>query len=80
MITVFLYAKLWRRTDVITDIALRSALIGKRQLFYADSALILGVLQYNDHGSVIGGIKIGGVMLGLSPLQCIFCLYDGHTL
>ncbi|HCR29381.1 MAG TPA: Na+:solute symporter [Opitutae bacterium] len=75
MITVFLYAKLWRRTDVITDIAFYEVrYTGKSAAFLRGfRALYLGVFfNIMIMASVtLAAIKIGGVMLGLSPLQCI---------
>jgi len=75
MATVFLYAKLWRRTDVITDIAFYEVrYTGKSAAFLRGfRALYLGVFfNIMIMASVtLAAIKIGGVMLGLSPLQCI---------
>ena len=75
MVTVFLYAKLWRRTDVITDIAFYEVrYTGKSAAFLRGfRALYLGVFfNIMIMASVtLAAIKIGGVMLGLSPLQCI---------
>ncbi len=75
MVTVFLYAKLWRRTDVITDIAFYEVrYTGKSAAFLRGfRALYLGLFfNIMIMASVtLAAIKIGGVMLGLSPLQCI---------
>jgi len=75
MVTVFLYAKLWRRTDVITDVAFYEVrYTGKSAAFLRGfRALYLGVFfNIMIMASVtLAAIKIGGVMLGLSPLQCI---------
>ena len=75
MVTVFLYAKLWRRSGVMTDIEfyeLRYS--GKSAAFLRGfRALYLGVFfNMMIMASVsLAAIKIGGVMLGLSPLQSI---------
>ena len=65
-----LYAKLWRRTDVITDIAFYEArYTGKSAgLLRGFRALYLGVFfNIMIMASVtLAAIKIGGVMLGLS--------------
>ena len=73
--TVFLYAKLWRRSDVLTDIEfyeLRYS--GKPAAFLRGfRAVYLGVF-FNVvimANVTLAAIKIGGVMLGLTPLQTI---------
>ncbi len=75
MVTVFLYAKLWRRMDVLTDIEFYEVrYTGKSAAFLRGfRALYLGVFfNIMIMASVsLAAIKIGGVMLGLSPLQCI---------
>ncbi len=75
MVTVFLYAKLWRRTEVLTDIEFYEIRYsGKSAAFLRGfRALYLGVFfNIMIMASVsLAAIKIGGVMLGLSPLQCI---------
>ena len=75
MLTVFVYAKLWRRSEVVTDLEfyelrysgkLAAGLRGFR-------AIYLGVF-FNCviMGSVtMAAIKIGQVMFGLSPLQSV---------
>ena len=76
MVTVFIYAKLWRRSEVLTDIEfyeLRYS--GKAAVFLRGfRALYLGVF-FNVMimaTVLLAAIKIGGVMLELSPLQTIF--------
>ena len=75
MTTVFLYAKLWRRSEVLTDIEfyeLRYS--GKSAAFLRGfRAIYLGVFfNVMVMAAVsLAAIKIGGVMLGLSPLQSI---------
>ena len=76
MLTVFIYAKLWRRSEVLTDLEfyeLRYS--GKEAAFLRGfRAIYLGVFfNVMIMASVsLAAIKIGGVMLGLSPLQTIF--------
>jgi SSS family solute:Na+ symporter len=76
MVTVFIYAKLWRRSEVLTDIEfyeLRYS--GKSAAFLRGfRAIYLGVF-FNVvimAAVLLAAIKIGGVMLGLSPFQTIF--------
>ncbi|MHC4337524.1 MAG: sodium:solute symporter family transporter, partial [Planctomycetota bacterium] len=75
MLTVFVYAKLWRRSGVMTDIEfyeLRYS--GKVAAFLRGfRALYLGVFfNVVIMASVtLAAIKIGGVMLGLSPFQTV---------
>jgi len=76
MLTVFIYAKLWRRSEVLTDLEfyeLRYS--GKEAAFLRGfRAIYLGVFfNVMIMASVsLAAIKIGGVMLGLTPLQTIF--------
>lgn len=76
MLTVFVYARLWRRSGVLTDIEfyeLRYS--GKSAAFLRGfRALYLGVF-FNVMimaAVTLAAIKIGGVMLGLSPVQTVF--------
>lgn len=71
MVTVFIYAKLWRRSNVMTDLEyyeLRYS--GKAASFLRGfRALYLGIF-FNTliMGTVtLAAIKIGGVMLGIQP-------------
>ena len=76
MFTVYLYSKLWRRSKVLTDLEfyeLRYS--GKEAVFLrAFRAIYLGVFfNVIIMASVcLAGIKIGGILLGLSPFECIF--------
>ena len=76
MVTVFIYAKLWRRSGVLTDIEfyeLRYS--GKAAAFLRGfRALYLGVFfnMVIMATVLLAAIKIGGVMLGISPFQTIF--------
>ena len=76
MVTVFIYAKLWRRSEVLTGVEfyeLRYS--GKAAAFLRGfRALYLGVF-FNVvimATVLLAAIKIGGVMLGLTPFQTIF--------
>lgn len=75
MLTVFVYAKLWRRSGVLTDLEfyeLRYS--GKPAAFLRGfRALYLGVFfNVMIMATVsLAAIKIGGVLLGLSPIQTI---------
>jgi len=75
MVTVFIYAKLWRRSEVLTDIEfyeLRYS--GKTAAFLRGfRALYLGVF-FNIvimATVLLAAIKIGGVMLGISPYTTV---------
>jgi len=75
MVTVFIYSKLWRRSEVLTDIEFyelrysgRSAafLRGFRAIylgFFFNVVIMATVL--------LASIKIGGVMLGISPVKTV---------
>ena len=75
MLTVFVYARLWRRSGVITDIEfyeLRYS--GKSAAFLRGfRALYLGFFfNVTIMATVsLAAIKIGGIMLGLSPLNSV---------
>jgi SSS family solute:Na+ symporter len=75
MVTVFIYAKLWRRSNIMTDLEyyeLRysgkaaSFLRGFRSLYLGIffNTLIMGTVT-------LAAIKIGGVMLGIKPWQAV---------
>ena len=75
MLTVFVYAQLWKRSEVLTDIEfyeLRYS--GKPAAFLrAFRAIYLGFFfNVVIMASVsLAAIKIGGVLLGLTPIQVI---------
>ena len=79
LLTVFVYAKLWRRSDVSTDMEfyeLRYSGFGGRFL-RGFRAIYLGVI-FNVmamSGVTLAAIKIGEIMLGLTPIETI--LYAG---
>ena len=76
MLTVFVYAKLWRRSEVLTDLEfyeLRYS--GKGAAFLRGfRALYLGVFfNIMIMATVcLAAIKIGGVLLGFSPAETLF--------
>ena len=75
MLTVFLYAKLWRRSNVMTDVEYyEMRYSGKEAAFLRGfRALYLGII-FNVTvmaGVSLAAIKIGGVMLGWSPIQSV---------
>ena len=75
MLTVFVYARLWRKSGVVTDLEfyeLRYS--GKEAAFLRGfRALYLGVFfNVMIMASVcLAAIKIGGVILGLSPVETV---------
>lgn len=75
MLTVFVYAKLWRRSSVMTDIEFYEIRYsGKTAAFLRGfRAVYLGVFfNVLIMGSVsLAAIKIGGVLLNFSPIKTI---------
>ncbi|HKK11068.1 MAG TPA: sodium:solute symporter family protein, partial [Bacteroidales bacterium] len=75
MVTVFIYAKLWRRSNVLTDLEFYEIRYsGKAASFLRGFRSIYLGLFFNVliMGSVtLAAIKIGGVMLGLQPWQAV---------
>jgi solute:Na+ symporter, SSS family len=75
MLTVFVYAKLWRRSQVVTDLQfyeLRYS--GKEAAFLRGfRALYLGIFfNVMIMASVcLAAIKIGGIMFSLAPWECV---------
>jgi len=75
MVTVFIYAKLWRRSNVLTDLEFYEIRYGGKAASFLRGfrSIYLG-LFFNVliMGSVtLAAIKIGGVMLGLDPWECV---------
>lgn len=75
MLTVFLYAKLWRRSGVFTDVEfyelrysgqLAAILRGFRAAYLG---IVFNVIIMAT--VTLAAIKIGGVMLGLSPVEVV---------
>jgi Na+/proline symporter len=75
MLTTFVYAKLWRRSGVATDIGFYEIRYSGRPAAFLRGfrALYLGVFfNVMIMASVtLAAIKIGGVMLGLTPTQTV---------
>lgn len=76
MLTVFLYAKLWRRSGVLTDLEFYEIRYGGPEAAFLRGfrALYLGFLfNIMVMATVcLAAIKIGAVLLGLSPFQTLF--------
>ena len=75
MLTVFVYARLWRRSEVLTDVEFYEIRYSGRTAAFLRGfrALYLGVF-FNIvimAAVSLAAIKIGGVMLNLSPLDSI---------
>lgn len=75
MLTVFVYARLWRRSGVLTDLEFYEIRYGGRPAAFLRGfrAIYLGVI-FNVMimaTVMLAGIKIGGVLLGWSPLQTV---------
>lgn len=75
MLTVFVYAKLWRRSEVTTDLEFYELRYGGKPAAFlrAFRAIYLGVFFNVVIMATVSlaAIKIGGVMLGLSPLETL---------
>src|SRR5690606_10652446 len=75
MLTTFLYARLWRRSNVLTDIEFYELRYSGQSAAFLRGfrAVYLGVLfNVMIMASVtLAAIKIGSVMLGLSPVQSV---------
>lgn len=75
MLTVFVYAKLWRRSNVTTDIEFYELRYsgGAARFLRGFRALFLGLFFNVLAMSAVSlaAIKIGGTMLGLTPIQTI---------
>ncbi|MDA7566237.1 Na+:solute symporter [Flavobacteriaceae bacterium] len=75
MLTVFVYAKLWRRSEVLTDLEFYELRYSGRGAAFLRGfrAFYLGaVFNVLIMASVcLAGIKIGGALLGLSPVETL---------
>ncbi len=75
MLTVFIYAKLWRRSKVLTDLEfyeLRysgngAAFLRGFRAFYLGAVFNVLIMA----SVCLAGIKIGGALLGLSPVETL---------
>ncbi|MBC8754173.1 Na+:solute symporter [Kordia sp. YSTF-M3] len=79
LLTVFVYAKLWRKSNVATDIEFYELRYGGKPAKFLRwfRAVYLGVIFniFAMAGVTLAAIKIGGIMLGLEPVETI--LYAG---
>ena len=74
MLTVFVYARLWRKSGVLTDLEFYEIRYsGKEAAFLRGfRAIYLGVFNIMIMATVcLAAIKIGGIILGLSPLNTL---------
>lgn len=76
LLTVFVYARLWRRSGVLTDLEFYELRYSGRAAAFLRGfrALYLGVFFNVAIMATVSlaAIKIGGVMFGLTPFQTIF--------
>ncbi len=81
MVTVFIYAKLWRRSNVMTDLEFyERRYSGKAAAFIRGFRAVYLGLFFNVliMGTVtLAAIKIGSVMFGLSPLLTVVIASTG---
>jgi len=75
MLTVFVYAKLWRRAGVLTDLEFYEVRYGGKPAAFLRGfrAVYLGVF-FNVlimAGVTLAAIKIAGVLLGITPVQTV---------
>ena len=75
LLTVFIYAKLWRKSNVKTDIEFYEFRYGGAPASFLRKfrALYLGVIfnVITMSSVTLAAIKIGGIMLGLEPWQTV---------
>jgi Na+/proline symporter len=75
MLTVFIYAKLWRKSNVKTDLEFYELRYGGKPAKFLRKfrALYLGVIfnVITMSAVTLAAIKIGGIMLGLEPWQTV---------
>ena len=75
LLTVFVYAKLWRRSDVTTDMEFYDLRYGGKPAHFLRGfrSVYLGIVSNIMAMSAVtlAEIKIGQVMLGLSPVQTV---------
>ncbi len=92
MLTVFVYAKLWRRSGIFTDLEFYELRYGGKPAAFLRGfrALYLGIFfNVMIMATVnLAAIKIGGVMLGLSPVEslliagvvtAVYSMFGGFT-
>ena len=75
LLTVFVYAKLWRKSNVTTDIEFYALRYGGKPARFLRGfrAIYLGIIFNVMAMSAVtlAAIKIGGIMLGLEPWQTV---------
>lgn len=75
MLTVFVYAKLWRKSNVNTDLEFYELRYGGKPASFLRKfrAVYLGVLfnVITMSAVTLAAIKIGGIMLGLEPWETV---------
>ena len=75
LLTVFVYAKLWRKSNVTTDIEFYALRYGGKPAKFLRGfrAIYLGIIFNIMAMSAVtlAAIKIGGIMLGLEPWQTV---------
>ncbi len=75
MLTVFVYSRLWRRSNVLTDLEFYELRYGGNAAAFLRGfrALYLGVLFNVVIMATVclAGVKIGGTLLGLTPTQTL---------
>jgi len=75
LLTVFVYAKLWRKSNVNTDLEFYELRYGGKPAKFLRKfrALYLGVIfnVITMSAVTLAAIKIGGIMLGLEPWQTV---------
>lgn len=75
LLTVFVYAKLWRRSNVLTDMEFYNLRYGGKPARFLRGfrSLYLGlVFNIITLAAVnLAAIKIGGIMLGLTPIETV---------
>jgi len=75
MLTVFVYAKLWRKSNVKTDLEFYELRYGGKPASFLRKfrAIYLGVLfnVITMSAVTLAAIKIGGIMLGLEPWETV---------
>jgi len=75
LLTVFVYAKLWRKSNVNTDLEFYELRYGGKPARFLRKfrAVYLGIIFniITMSGVTLAAIKIGGIMLGLEPWQTV---------
>lgn len=75
LLTVFIYAKLWRKSNVSTDLEFYELRYGGKPASFLRKfrAIYLGIIfnVITMSAVTLAAIKIGGIMLGLEPWQTV---------